>query len=107
MSPPLALPYDCPALPATSAPMLERTLPLALSVRAFALEPAPPALCEASLAITLEREIRGLRPGRTFAFGGTGIFDDEHGFSSPAWPAILVAAVANDMGGRAASGLRG
>ena len=83
--------------------MLERTLLPALSVPALALEPAPAALCEASFAITLEREIRGLRPGRTFAFGGTGGFTGDEDF----WRTMVVAAVVNDMGGRAEGGLRG
>jgi hypothetical protein len=107
MSPPLAPPWDWLALPATPAPMLERTLPPALSVPALALEPEPAALCEASLAITLDREIRGLRPGRTFAFSGAGGFAGEEDFCSAAWPTMVVAAVVNDMGACAGGELRG
>jgi hypothetical protein len=50
------------------APMLDRVLPLA----AFDIDDPDAARCDASFAITFEREIRGFRPGSTFAFIGTG-----------------------------------
>lgn len=84
--------------------MLERTLPPGFSVPARGIELAPAALCEASFAMTLEREIRGLRPGRTLAGGFDG---DEDGLSSFCLPTILLAAAVNDMGVRAGNGLRG
>lgn len=87
--------------------MLERTLPPGFGVPAVALELAPAALCEASLAITLEREIRGLRPGRTFAFGGIDGFTGEDDVPRADRPTILVAAVVRDIGGPTGGGLRG
>lgn len=87
--------------------MLERTLPPDLGVPALALALAPAALCDASFAITLERETRGLRPGRTFVCGERGDFAGEVGFPLAGWPTMLVAAAVKDMGSSVGSGLRG
>ena len=105
--------------PVTPAPILDRVFPRA----AFVPVPAPVAVpaaatrvtsasrCEASLAITLEREMRGLRPGSTFGFGGIGGLntDDLDSAGPAAEPRLtmLSAAAVSDIGGRIVAGLGG
>ena len=66
--------------------------------------------CEASLAITLEREIRGLRPGSTFGFGGIGGLDSigfaPNDSATPGLTTVSAAAV-SDIGGRIEAKLGG
>lgn len=53
--------------------------------------------------MTLEREMRGLRPGNTLGFGGTGGFDDDDDDALT----ILSAAAVRDIRGRIVPGLGG
>ena len=111
------LPCDSFLRPVTPAPILDRVFPRA----AFVPVPAPVAApsvatrvtsasrCEASLAITLEREMRGLRPGSTFGFGGIGGLNTD-GVARPAAEpdlTMLSAAAVSDIGGHIVAGLGG
>ena len=64
---------------------------------------AAAALCAPSLAMTREREMRGLRATSCFGFGGStagrGIFDGELAASTAAGPMIDVAAAVNEAWG--------
>lgn len=107
-SPDFAPPRDSRVLPETPAPILDRVLPR------DAPAPAPKAVasaarCDASLAMTLEREMRGLRPGNTLGFGGIGGFDDDDAAGPTSTPdlTILSAAAVRDIGERIVAGLSG
>lgn len=107
-SPDFAPPRDSRVLPETPAPILDRVLPR------DAPTPAPKAVasaarCDASLAMTLEREMRGLRPGNTLGFGGIGGFDDDDAAGPTSMPdlTILSAAAVRDIGERIVAGLSG
>lgn len=65
----LPLPIFAPPKLRLCAPILDRVLPPEVMVVV-----AEASRCDANLAITFDREMRGLRPGSTFGLGGMGGF---------------------------------